>query len=903
MSGPRIDPYTRDVTAGGSINSEATPDDFGAQVARAGDNLAAGGDALAGAMNQVDQDQGRIWAATAVSQKEVQLQQDFQTRVNSLDPQDPDYAAKIQAIVPDQQAAYAQGQQDIMDAAPSKTARKFAAYHMSTATVRGTNLAMTTQAQLNGQYTGSLVQQGQKADEDVLAASPDDATFTSLLAKNADMLGGLTTISPSDKLNLHQKYVADLSNVQVTSQMSANPQAFLTAVNVQGGVTTSRGIQVGGVPSGPVPNAGADLVKPYTSSNIGSIVQQTQAPSQYDAMFQASGKKYGVDPAELKMHAVAESSLNPTASSGQASGIMQLSPGTAQKLGVNPLDPAQAIDGAAQLMAQYKTAAGGDMTKVDQMYYGGEDPSQWGKNTQQYASNLAATRAALTGASVPNPLDPQVNPLSDNDIAKANVPMEGWSNLTWGQKVNTVRQAEALVGKQLAGGRGQIMQQVEDAKSSFALGQGYPGIEDLKAKLPGYLGPQQAQRVSDGLDYASNISGFMANMATMPTPQRDSYLQSQMGGPPGGPEAAEKAPLYEQAQKAVQQVDAQWQKAPIQMAIAHDMPNAAPLDFSSAQNMGVSLKQRVALNTTLGRDYAAPSQMMTDDESKTLATGLGSMPGADRVTYLVQAKTAINDDRSFSTFMNQVASKNPLLAYAANIAATGKSVIVDGKPVAATDIGAQISDGDIILNGKSLDKDMTKGAEPVMPTGASASQVDDKAFRLAFNAALPPTAFQSPDPQRSAATQDEVYNASKAYWVAGQYKQGLPLNNVDSNSVKKAVNTVTGGVWQTGSGGNIMPPFGTPMPQFQNEWAPRATQALIQAGYSQKEAEQTLTRARPYNLADGQYGFLNGTRPMTNRNTGQLVRVNFSDNYTPVPMPVASGAVGTNLPPGMGANL
>jgi hypothetical protein len=904
MTGARIDPYTQQISANGSINSQATPDDFGAQIGRGAEQLASGLDTMGNTLNAIDQDQGRIWAATAVSQKELQLQNDFQQRVNSLDPQDPEYPAKIQSITSDQQAAYAQGQQDLMDQAPGKSARKFVGYHMASATLRGTDLAMRTQAQLNGQYTSNLVAQGQKADEDVLAASPDDGTFTTLLKKNADMLGGLTTISPTDKLNLHQKFVNDLSNVQVVSQMSKDPQAFLTAVNVQGGVTTIRGVQVGGVPAGPVANLGADTVKPYTSSNIGSIVQKVQAASEFDPIFQAAGQRFGVSPSELKLRAVAESGLDPNASSGQADGIMQISPAKAKELGIDPKDPAQAINAAAQLLARYQSSAGGDMSKVDQMYYGGEDAKSWGPNTNQYAANLGAVRGALTGASVPNPGDPQVNPLSENAIAEAKVPLAGWENLTWAQKVNTVRQAESLVGKQLAGGRGQIMQQVEDAKASFALGQGYPGYEELKAKLPAYLGPVQAQRIGDGLDYAQSISGFMANMATMPTAQRDAFLQTQMGGAPGGDEAAVKAPLYKQALEAVQRVDAQWQKAPIQMAIAHGMPNAAPLDFSSAQAMGQSLKDRVALNNTLTRDYAAPSQMLTDDESHQMAQGLGSMNGADRVNYLVQAKTAINDDRGFSTFMNQVASKNPTLAYAANVAATGKSVVVDGKSLAAADIGAQISDGDIILNGRSLDKDMGKGAEPSMPTGAKAAQVDEKTLRTLFSATLGPAAFQSPDPQRSAATQEEVFNAVKAYWVAGQYKQGKPLDVVDGKSFTNAINAVTGGVWSTGAGGQIMPPFGKPMADFQNEWAPRATQTLKAAGYSDEEAQQVLDRARPYNLADGQYGFLNGTRPMTNRNNGSLVRVNFKDSYTPEAPKISIGtATGDAIPAGLGANL
>ena len=49
-----------------------------------------------------------------------------------------------------------------------------------------------------------------------------------------------------------------------------------------------------------------------------------------------------------------ESGFDPNAvSSAGAQGLMQLMPSTAAGLGINPFDPAQAIDGAAQLLSRY----------------------------------------------------------------------------------------------------------------------------------------------------------------------------------------------------------------------------------------------------------------------------------------------------------------------------------------------------------------------------------------------------------------------------------------------------------------------------------------------------------------------------------------------------------------------
>ena len=73
----------------------------------------------------------------------------------------------------------------------------------------------------------------------------------------------------------------------------------------------------------------------------------------FATLFQTAGERYGVDPALLAAVAGAESGYEPSAvSRAGAQGLMQLMPGTAAGLGVtDPFDPAQAIDGAARLLA------------------------------------------------------------------------------------------------------------------------------------------------------------------------------------------------------------------------------------------------------------------------------------------------------------------------------------------------------------------------------------------------------------------------------------------------------------------------------------------------------------------------------------------------------------------------
>ncbi|MEU8657980.1 transglycosylase SLT domain-containing protein [Actinoplanes philippinensis] len=75
----------------------------------------------------------------------------------------------------------------------------------------------------------------------------------------------------------------------------------------------------------------------------------------YANLFERAGAEYGVSPKLLAAVAKVESGYNPKAVSGAgAQGMMQLMPATARGLGVDDaFDPAQAVNGAAKLLARH----------------------------------------------------------------------------------------------------------------------------------------------------------------------------------------------------------------------------------------------------------------------------------------------------------------------------------------------------------------------------------------------------------------------------------------------------------------------------------------------------------------------------------------------------------------------
>jgi hypothetical protein len=76
------------------------------------------------------------------------------------------------------------------------------------------------------------------------------------------------------------------------------------------------------------------------------------ASHRYDALFERATRAYDVPSGLLRAVASVESGFRADAvSPAGARGLMQLMPATARGLGVDPMDPAQAVDGAARMLS------------------------------------------------------------------------------------------------------------------------------------------------------------------------------------------------------------------------------------------------------------------------------------------------------------------------------------------------------------------------------------------------------------------------------------------------------------------------------------------------------------------------------------------------------------------------
>lgn len=127
------------------------------------------------------------------------------------------------------------------------------------------------------------------------------------------------------------------------------------------------GIYIGGGKMINAPHAGTDVQvsavgnptsirrvapPPQVAAQAGANGSVPGVPQALAPLFAQATAQYGLPQGLLAAIGQVESNYNPSAvSSAGAQGLMQIMPGTAAGLGVNPFDPAQAVDGAARILA------------------------------------------------------------------------------------------------------------------------------------------------------------------------------------------------------------------------------------------------------------------------------------------------------------------------------------------------------------------------------------------------------------------------------------------------------------------------------------------------------------------------------------------------------------------------
>lgn len=184
-----------------------------------------------------------------------------------------------------------------------------------------------------------------------------------------------------------------------------------TTGHVAGALDTMLGHEAGseGTISGGV-KSGAAWLKNQLASWVGSNGGPSGAsssgqaglmpPAELMPAFESASKKHGVPVESLIALAHQESRFNanavgPETKWGTAKGMMQYLDSTSKGLGINPYDPAQAIDAAAMQLRQ-RLDAGDTMEDAFKHHHAGPNRNIWGSKTEAYGSDVLGKMSAIT---------------------------------------------------------------------------------------------------------------------------------------------------------------------------------------------------------------------------------------------------------------------------------------------------------------------------------------------------------------------------------------------------------------------------------------------------------------------------------------------------------------------------
>jgi soluble lytic murein transglycosylase-like protein len=122
-----------------------------------------------------------------------------------------------------------------------------------------------------------------------------------------------------------------------------------------------------------LPDATPAAVRAQPISTVTAVPARPTPPAQLDTLVQQTAEKHHVDPNLVRAVISAESNWNASAVSRKgALGLMQLVPGTAQRLGVgNAFDPAQNVDAGTRYLGMLLERYNGDLSKALAAYNAG----------------------------------------------------------------------------------------------------------------------------------------------------------------------------------------------------------------------------------------------------------------------------------------------------------------------------------------------------------------------------------------------------------------------------------------------------------------------------------------------------------------------------------------------------
>ncbi|MGE0879187.1 MAG: lytic transglycosylase domain-containing protein [Acidimicrobiia bacterium] len=199
-------------------------------------------------------------------------------------------------------------------------------------------------------------------------------------ASNAVPLGGVPSTSVEN--SVAAAYTARAG--------AATPTTAITFATALANSLASTATTPSTASTATLPTAGeyGDVEAPTRNGN-----EKVSSATPFADLFNEAGAKHGISPRLLAAVSTVESNFNTKAvSPAGAQGLMQFMPSTAAGMGVDPWDPASAIDGAARLLVGHRDRFGSIASALAAYNEGGGTVARYGgkvpPQTQGYVNKI-----------------------------------------------------------------------------------------------------------------------------------------------------------------------------------------------------------------------------------------------------------------------------------------------------------------------------------------------------------------------------------------------------------------------------------------------------------------------------------------------------------------------------------
>lgn len=366
-----IQPYEQRVTAQGGLSARATPDDFGAQTARADAAKAESTGAIyrgvanagQGMMNlyeaqrqqEIQQELTKVYTDT--SEAKVKLLTNLKEASQTAAPGDLTFIPKYKQNLDDTLSKL--GENYTTQAGQREFARISAA-------MKADYMVRAVELQANIAAAGVKVDNQRISTNNGSVVFNDPSMLNSTIAQRFSEIDNPQSIyaqlSVSEREALKADTERDLRNAAMTGQIQANPALFLAKVDPQTLQKFNRSASTIANFTTGAPNVNAKV------ASLAPVIQQ-------------NAEKYGVDSNILSAQIMQESKGNTKAVSPVgAAGVSQFMPDTAKQYNVNVNDDNSSIRGQANMMSDLLQQFGGDYQKALAAY-------NWGSGNLQKAIN------------------------------------------------------------------------------------------------------------------------------------------------------------------------------------------------------------------------------------------------------------------------------------------------------------------------------------------------------------------------------------------------------------------------------------------------------------------------------------------------------------------------------------